>query len=92
MTHSFDVMDPGVAGAGEAGAIEGLAARAGARGAMEGAGVPAGASGVDIAISFLNYSSFSEINEKIGVRHFWSLAVGRAEVRSFEPVSEMRRG
>lgn len=54
MTHSFDVIEPGVAGAGEAGAIEGLAARAGARGAMEGAGVPAGASGVDIVI-FLSF-------------------------------------
>lgn len=54
ITHSFDVIDPGVAGTGESGEIEaetepeGLAANAGTRGA----GVPAGASGVAILCLF----------------------------------------
>lgn len=49
MTHSLEVMEPGVAG--EAGERLGLAANAGIRGATEGAGVPAGANGVAIFLA-----------------------------------------
>ena len=53
ITHSLEVTEPGVAGAGEEGEkAAGLAANAGARG---GAGVPAGASGVVMAVVCLGY-------------------------------------
>ena len=53
ITHSLEVTEPGVAGAGDEGEnAAGLAANAGARG---GAGVPAGASGVVMTVVCFGY-------------------------------------
>lgn len=51
MTHSFEVMEPGVPGPGE-GATEGLAASVGA-GARDSAGTPAGAGVIDTPLAIL---------------------------------------